>query len=86
VLAGGSLAGKDSSSSSSSFSSDLAGDFRGGDFCGSFIPAAPWEAPPHIGREPAEARLERSGSLESRGDVQFHEVRNSARDSSFSTA
>jgi hypothetical protein len=43
VLAGGSLAGKDSSSPSSSFSSDFVGDFRGGDFCGSFILAAPWE-------------------------------------------
>jgi hypothetical protein len=43
-------------------------------------------ARPYIGREPAEARLERSGFLESRGDVQFHEVCNSARDASFSTA
>ena len=41
VLAGGSLAGKDSWSSSLSFSSDFVRDF-GGDFRGSFIPAAPW--------------------------------------------
>ena len=44
VLAGGSLAGKDSSSSSSSFSSASARDLRGGGFRGSFMPMAPrWE-------------------------------------------
>src|ERR1700727_2338924 len=42
VLDGGSLAGKDSSSSSSSFSSGFDRDLLGGDFRGSFIPAAPW--------------------------------------------
>jgi hypothetical protein len=41
-LAGGSLAGNDSSIASSSFASALACDSRGGDFRGSFIPAAPW--------------------------------------------
>jgi hypothetical protein len=42
VLDGGSLAGKDSSSSSSSFSSGFDCGLIGDDFRGSLIPASPW--------------------------------------------
>ena len=42
VLEGGSLAGKDSSSSSSSLSSGFDCVLLGADFRGSFIPASPW--------------------------------------------
>ena len=42
VLAGGSLAGKDSSSSSSSLSSGFDCGLLAADFRGSFIPASPW--------------------------------------------
>ena len=45
VLDGGSLAGKDSSSSSSSLSSGFDCGLLGGDFRGSFIPASPWRCP-----------------------------------------
>jgi hypothetical protein len=45
VLDGGSLAGKDSSSSSSSLSSGFDCGLVGGDFRGSFIPASPRVSP-----------------------------------------
>ena len=84
VLDGGSLAGKDSSSSSSSLSSGFDCGLLGGDFRGSFIPASPWRCSVLWKHQTIWAGNTVGARSCLASDLQPRRVFDSARESSFS--